>query len=83
MEQELEELLIDRPDSLQELLVLLGAQTCPNVIGLWLSSHNLIEELEREIGAMALWRGRLLDSGVRPGVQFQGPEAQFQSGGHV
>lgn len=53
-----------KPDSLRELLVLLGAQTCSDVIALWGSSQELLAELARargplpvdqEFGVAAFW----------------------------
>ena len=52
MEQELQDLLQDKPDGLRELLVLVGAQTCTDVIGIWGSSQELLQEVESEIGSL-------------------------------
>ena len=52
MEQELQDLLQDKPDGLRELVVLVGAQTCTDVIGIWGSSQELLQEVEREIGSL-------------------------------
>ena len=52
MEQELQDLLHDKPDGLRELVVLLGAQTCSDIVGIWGSSQELLQEVEREIGSL-------------------------------